>query len=275
MPDLTTENVTFTNSPSTWTNGNVVATAKVTVGEYKLQTSKDNKTWTTTNNQTFTSNGTIYARLIDSTNQTGGVATGNVTNIDKTKPIVTSATTTTNSIKITATDEASGIIGYTVTTSNTTPNSFTSCTNTKTLNVTVENKKQNATYYIWVKDEAGNISVSKQTQTGTVPTPAVTFAYNPSDWTRGNVITTVNTTTSGYTLETSLNNSSWSATNQQTRSDNGPVYARLKDSTGQVGGVATGNVTNIDKTVPSIARAEIKNISSSGYDVYVYIIIGI
>ena len=255
VPDLTTENVTFTNSPSTWTNGNVVATAKVTVGEYKLQTSKDNKTWTTTNNQTFTSNGTIYARLIDSTNQTGGVVTGNVTKIDKTKPIVTSATTTTNSIKITATDEASGIIGYTVTTNNTIPSSFTSCANTKTLNVTVGNKKQNATYYIWVKDEAGNISVSKQTQTGTVPTPTVTFTYNPNTWTNGNVTATASTTASGYTIETSTDNKAWTATNKQTRSNNGAVYVRLKDSTGQVGGVATGNVTNIDKNAPSATIA--------------------
>ena len=254
VPDLTTANVKFTYNPSTWTNKDVVATAKATVGGYTLQTSKDNKTWTTTNNQTFTANGTIYARLIDSTNQTGGVATGNVTNIDKTKPIVTSATTTTNSIKITATDEASGIVGYTVTTNNTTPSSFTSCTNTKTLNVTVENKTQNTTYYVWVKDQAGNISLSKTIKTQKVPdltTANVTFTYNPNTWTNGNVTATASPTTTGYTIETSTDNSSWSVTNQQTRSSNGPVYVRLKDSTGQVGGVATGNVTKIDKNVPS------------------------
>ena len=254
VPDLTTANVKFTYNPSTWTNKDVVATAKATVGGYTLQTSKDNKTWTTTNNQTFTANGTIYARLIDSTNQTGGVATGNVTNIDKTKPIVTSATTTTNSIKITATDEASGIVGYTVTTNNTTPSSFTGCTNTKTLNVTVGNKTQNTTYYVWVKDQAGNISVAKTAKTQKVPdltTANVSFTYSPSGWTNGNVTATASTTASGYTIETSTDNKAWTATNKQTRSNNGAVYVRLKDSTGQVGGVATGNVTNIDKTAPN------------------------
>ena len=33
---------------------------------------------------------------------------------------------------------------------------------------------------------------------------------------------------------------------------------------------ATGNVTNIDKTVPTYSSVEVKNVNSKGYDVYVY-----
>ena len=79
----------------------------------------------------------------------------------------------------------------------------------------------------------------------------IKFTYDPSEGTTQDVTATASTTITGYTIETSTDNKSWTATNKQTRSNNGAVYARLKDSTGQVGGVATGNVTNIDKNVPN------------------------
>ncbi len=66
---------------------------------------------------------------------------------------------------LTATDEGSGIIGYAVTTTATTPDqaSFTNCTSTKELKTTVDGKTQGATYYVWVKDQVGNISASQKT----------------------------------------------------------------------------------------------------------------
>ena len=126
-------------------------------------------------------NGKMYVALYDGTNY-GGSATGNVTNIDTTKPIVTETTATTNSIKITATDEASGIVGYAVTTSNTAPSasSFTSVTSTTSFSTTVTGKTQGTTYYVWVKDAAGNISESRSASTGNVPglaTGDITFKY--------------------------------------------------------------------------------------------------
>ena len=105
MPILTNANVIFKYNPSTWTNGNVTVTVSTTVIGYSIQTSQDNKTWSTTNQQIFSKNGTIYVRLINTNGQYSRTITGNVTNIDKTKPIITSVTATTNSIKLTATDE--------------------------------------------------------------------------------------------------------------------------------------------------------------------------
>ena len=74
----------------------------------KIQTSKDGKKYENADAQTFTENGTMYVVLTDGKNY-GGSAGGTVTNIDKTRPIITEATTTTNSISIKATDEESGI----------------------------------------------------------------------------------------------------------------------------------------------------------------------
>ena len=263
VTDLTAANIKFTYSPSGWTNKDVTATASTTVTGFTLQTSKDGSNWSSTATQTYSSNGKIYARLWDGTNY-GGSATGNFTNIDKTKPIVTGATATTNSIKITATDEASGIVGYAVTTANTAPSSFTSVTSTKSLNVTPSGYKQGTTYYVWVKDQAGNVSESKSTATGSVTgltTSNTTFSYNPSGWTNGSVTATVSTTVTGYTLQTSKDGKTWNSTNTQTFTANGTVYARLWDGT-NYGGSATGNFTNIDKTAPTVSTA-LKSTSTS------------
>lgn len=61
-------------------------------------------------------------------------------------------------IAITATDDNSGIVGYAVTTNNSKPSSFTSVNNTKSLSVTETGLLVNRTYYIWAKDDAGNIN---------------------------------------------------------------------------------------------------------------------
>ena len=261
IPILTNANVKFTYDPSGWTNQNVTATVETTIEGYIIQTSKNGKDWTSTNKQVYSENGIVYVRLANENGQNNNQKnefSGNVTNIDKTKPIITSVTATTNSIKLTATDEASGIVGYTATTSNEVPTNFTKCTSTKTLNATIPNVKQNTTYYVWVKDQAGNVNVSKTIKTQKVPdltTANVKFTYNPSTWTNKDVVATAKATVGGYTIETSTDNKAWTAINKQTRSTNGPVYVRLKDSTGQVGGVATGNVTNIDKELPKATIA--------------------
>ena len=155
---------------STWTNKNVTVTAKINsnvdIGTFKIQTSNGGENWKDGISQLFTENGTMYVILTDGINY-GGAATVNVTNIDTTKPVVTEATATTNSIKIIATDEASGIVGYAITTNNTSPTdaSYIKIANTKTFETTVTGKTEGTTYYIWVKDQAGNISNAKQITT--------------------------------------------------------------------------------------------------------------
>ena len=249
----------FTSKPSTWTNTDVEVTVKanIDIKGYQLLTSQNpDKGWNKATSQIFKTNGIIYAVLSDGVNY-GVAASRTIQNIDKTKPVVTGATATTNKIAITATDEASGIIGYAVTTSNTTPSSFTDVASTKTLSVAPTGYRQGTTYYVWVKDAAGNVSASKSTATGKVTdlTAAnVKFTYRPSGWTNKDVTATASTTITGFTLQTSKDGSNWSSTATQTYSSNGKIYARLWDGT-NYGATATGNFTNIDKTKPVVTGA--------------------
>ena len=249
----------FTSKPSTWTNTDVEVTVKanIDIKGYQLLTSQNpDKGWNKATSQIFKTNGIIYAVLSDGVNY-GVAASRTIQNIDKTKPVVTGATATTNKIAITATDEASGSIGYAVTTSNTTPSSFTDVASTKTLSVAPTGYRQGTTYYVWVKDAAGNVSASKSTATGKVTdlTAAnVKFTYRPSGWTNKDVTATASTTITGFTLQTSKDGSNWSSTATQTYSSNGKIYARLWDGT-NFGATATGNFTNIDKTKPVVTGA--------------------
>ena len=106
---MTTANAKFTYSPNTWTNGDIVATVTTDVTGFTIQTSLDGQNWSNTASQTMSSNGPVYSRLWDGTNA-GGMLTGNVTKIDKTKPVLTQVTPTTNSIRIIATDEQLSLI---------------------------------------------------------------------------------------------------------------------------------------------------------------------
>ena len=264
--DLKEGDLEFTSEPSTWTNTNVKVTVKANIDTkgYQLLTSQNpDNGWSKATSQTFTSNGIIYAILSDGVNY-GASASRTIENIDKKKPIVTNVTTTSSTISIEAKDEDSGIVGYAVTTSNTEPKEFTSVANTKSFSTTLSGYAQGTTYYVWVKDEAGNISDVKSTATGKVAdltTANVKFTYSPSRWTNGDVTATASTTVSGFTLQTSKDGSNWSSTASQTYSSNGNIYARLWDGT-NYGATATGNFTNIDKTAPTVSTA-LKSTSTS------------
>ena len=85
-PDLTSSNTAFTQDPTGWTNESVKVIASTTISGYTLQTSQDGTSWSSTNIQTFTSNGTMYARLVNSSGTAGEYTTYDVTNIDITAP---------------------------------------------------------------------------------------------------------------------------------------------------------------------------------------------
>ena len=79
------------------------------------------------------------------------------------------------------------------------------------------------------------------------------FTYSPSGWTNGSVTATASTDVTGFTIQTSTDGKNWTSTASKTLTVNGPVYARLWDGT-NAGGMLTGNVTNIDKTAPTIGQ---------------------
>ena len=114
--DLKEGDLEFTSEPSIWTNTDVNVTVKENIDTkgYALQTSKNGTNWSSTTTQTYSSNGIIYARLWDGTNF-GGPATGNVKNIDKVAPTVSTALGPTSmsinsvSLSVGITDENSGL----------------------------------------------------------------------------------------------------------------------------------------------------------------------
>ena len=266
---LTDSNVKFTYNPSTPTKSSVAVTITTEITGYTLQYSTNGTTWTNyTTAITMTDNGAIYARLWDGTNG-GGYATGNVENIDRLAPnsFTPTATSTTNSITLkgsttdkakTATDGCSGIAKYYFSKDN--GSTWEPSAGQTGTSYTFTGLTQNKSYSLKMKavDKAGNETITSTLSKSTTGVPGLTesnttFTYNPSTPTNGNVAVTITTTAgSGYTLQYSTDGTTWKDyTTAISMTQNGAIYARVKDSTGQVGGTATGNVTNIDKLAPN------------------------
>ena len=107
-PDLQESNVNFILSPDSWTNQDVRVEIKSTIEGYSIQYSLDGTTWENYKEEiTVKENGTIYTRLINELEETGGSATKDITTIDKEQPneatIRLSSTTTDISKSVTAT----------------------------------------------------------------------------------------------------------------------------------------------------------------------------
>ncbi len=92
-PDLQESNVNFILSPDSWTNQDVRVEIKSTIEGYSIQYSLDGTTWENYKEAiTVKENGTIYARLINELEETGGSATKNINIIVKDiLPVITVA----------------------------------------------------------------------------------------------------------------------------------------------------------------------------------------
>ena len=285
-----------------WTKGPMTVTVKVDSNiskkGYTLQTAQgkitktereadenDEIEWQEAESQIFITNGVLYARLIDKRNgQTGEKYTKEIANIDKTGPTISKleATSTTNSITITAnaTDAESGIAKYRFSKDN--GLNWEPIEGTTNTSYTFNNLTQNKAYSLKIKvtDKVGNETISEAItkKTENVPDAVnkgndtikgnMTFTYTPNTATKGNVTVTITTDIQGYgiqyTKEDPTVESNWKEyTTGVVFESNGIIYARLKDSTGQAGGYATGNVTNIDKTEPNKATIELSSTSTN------------
>ena len=282
--------ITLTANPveTKWTNQNVIVT--VAYGANLTENRKLKSTGTAGTD--YKINGTASVEIktngkrvtAEATDIAGNkiVKTLDITKLDKEAPEVTNElkttgkTTSSIDLNIGVTDNISGISKiewyYKISNSST----YTKLTDTYALmngsnagtaamtGTKSITRLSTGTYNIYaiVYDVAGNSTRSPETgtvdvATREVPTAVgnVTFAYNPSDWTNGNVSVTMTKAVevNSYTLQYSLDNNTWvNYSSAVQKSENGRIYARLVDSAGNVGGVATGNVTNIDKTAPTI-----------------------
>lgn len=238
-------NVTLNADVTKWTNGNVKVTASATTipTGFRIETSTNGQNWITTNPITFEANGTMYARLTDGTS-VGDTASYKVGNIDKTPPTIGSATATTatgNTQKITASNIAdtggSGLYGYTVNQSTNTPTSWTASTEKSfSWNVSV-----NGTYYVWVKDVAGNTTYKSVSVSGIVD-KVTSATYSNASVLIGNTVTP-KLTYSGRAKSITYSSSN---TAIATVNSNGVVTGK---SAGSV--TITATITNYDGTTLS------------------------
>ncbi len=263
----------------TWTKGPVTVTVKVNsninMQGYTLQTAQSTGIertgeidWKETANQIFTTKGTIYARLIDKTNGSKGKEyTKAIDKIDTTVPTIDmeatqkSVTVTTNSITITAsaTDAESGIAKYSFSRDDGT--NWIPTEGQTEAQYTFQKLEQNKPYHLKIKviDKAGNETISEIITKATDPVPGnevnIGFTYSKTNWTNDNIGVTITNKTGNNTYKIEFKHGGQEVWEEYTRpinmEHNGYIYARLKDSTGQVGGYATGNVLNIDKLPPN------------------------
>ena len=183
-PTKDSANLVITYDPNVKVGGQTLTNAN----RFQYSIGENNwKTATSTQAVSVYSNSKVYARYFDGIN---GYKTVSITimNVDRVVPTITSATASTdwgatNSITITATDSGStgcatgniGIVGYGVNQSDTTEPTYTTCTATTSLNTTINNITANGTYYVWVKDKAGN-TANKVVIVSKVDTAAPTTA---------------------------------------------------------------------------------------------------
>ena len=279
--ELNNNNTTFSSSPSGWTNGNVIVNVKTTIQEYTLQTSKDGKNWNDSNEQTFSTNGIMYARLWNGSESVSELQY-EVKNIDKSTPKVSATAINTNSIKISASDSESGIIGYAVTTSSTKPENFTGVTNTKSFENSISKLAHNTTYYVWIKDKAGNTSQyslkTPELKAGSLKLSKATTQKSDASDVANNIGSYIGSTVTNYTPNGGDKNVGWKIfyagkSNAGDSSEADHIYLiaddciDIKNSAGEYNTPVSANGNQVDALVDApkcAALMTIKN-ESSGY----------
>ena len=230
-------------------------------GDYQASHRIDKGTWTRDNSAdkggnielTITKISQLEARLKGSNVISSKI---NIVNVDSQNPVITKVSMGSwsngkNNAVITARDDISGLNGLYISTSNTKPSEnasgwiefSSSAGETKNITRTLDL----GTYYIWVKDKAGNISSSntslKVTDT-TKPTCSISDSGTKgnNNWYRSNVNLKMTTSdkesgVTSYGMNTS-NSATYNGTTQMTLtydSKSATYYGFVKDRAGNVG----------------------------------------
>ena len=273
-----------------WNNGNIRLVLNSTdansgIANYQIKYSGSSNSWkdisTTTDAWYVERNETVYYRAVD---KAGNASEGSSIpiKIDRTAP---TAPTITNSsggnwtnqnvtITLSSTDSQSGVLKYQCKYSGTN-NQWADAKSTDTWSAA-----RNETIYYRAIDNAGNVSAVSSTAIKIDKTaPAAPTITNSSggNWTNQNVTITLSSTdsqsgVSKYQYKCSGTNNQWAdakSTDTWTADRNGTVYYRAIDNAGNIS-AESSTLIKIDKTAPTITSAEIKNVTPTGYDVYVY-----
>lgn len=231
-------------SPETFTNGNVSVTVSATdnteVASYRI----GNGNWQTSNILTVEENGTyaVYAR--DIYGNISDAYSVTVSNIDRTAPVISVSVPRTYSntgiaVTYTATDNnsAAGDIRYAVSKSSSL--SSESITGTETSYMATEN----GTYYVYAKDEAGNVAKKAFTITKIDrEAPVITIEPLDNTWTKDAVTISYSATdNSNDTIRYAVSKNADLNANQivgtltsYSVSENGIYYVYAKDLAGNI-----------------------------------------
>lgn len=264
--DATAPTVTsVTGNATSWTSSNVTLTvngAKDNSGgvgmhstPYSFSTTKGNYSWQASKSKTFSSNCTVYIYVRDAYNNIRLVSTQTISKIDKsapTAPTVTGNPTewTNSNITLTAasTDSDSGIAAYSF---STTEGVYAWQTGkTKTVSA-------NTTYYVYAKDNAGNISAAKAVHVNKIDktAPSVpTVSYDSEAWANTDVTLTASSTDSEsgiaqYSFSSKADEYEWQTEDYKIVSEVSKIYVSAKDNAGNISEPYEVKL-NIDKVSP-------------------------
>lgn len=269
-----------TGNATDWTNANVTLTvngAKDNDGgiglhttAYSFSTSKDTYSWQKENYKTFSSNCTVYVYVRDAWDNKRLVSTQTVNKIDKDAPSTPTVTGnpedwTTDKVTLTASssDSASGIKDY----------SFSTAQGVYSWQT--ENTKQfdeNATVYIYARDNAGNISAASEVVIDKIDNsfPTGTVDYNhSSEWVKSikikaDVLDELSgLSKNGYSFSLTEGEYIWQSEDSKIITENGTYFVYVKDNAGNISLIDTVKINNIDNTAPEIKEITINNDSKT------------
>lgn len=266
--DNTVPDITEITVPSDWSTSAEItikaADTQTGIATYALTKSSTVPAtgWQTDSSFTITANGTYYAWAKDGA---GNTASKQFTfsKIDTTGPNIStvsvpSSWNNTSAITITATDAASGVAEYTVTSTNTAPT--TGWQTEKTFEITT-----NGTWYAWAKDAVGNISAGYEFTVTKIDTtkPVVSAVTVPDAWATSSAVSinasdnASGVTTYAVSSTNSVPSTGWQAGNSFTLTSNGTYYAWAKDTAGNISAGYTFTVNRIDTTKPTVASVTV------------------
>ena len=259
---------------------------------YTLNTALNKNSWPKQTNNvyniTVTDNGTLMARVTDGVNEK--VVSYAITKVAKPNPVILKATvdltkekywagriTVTARTSTCTNSSSTKINGYCLTTSNKRPSKNDSCfNNTGSSNHYAHNNnsfgRDNGTYYAWVRDSAGEVSL-----TGVKVTvnwkgkPSCTidrkgsYVYGSSKWWTGNVTATLKPSGNGKTIRSQKisSNGTSSSTKITVKKEGKSTVSGTLSAGGK-----TGNCSYtawIDKTAPSCTISSYKSDVSNPY----------
>ena len=105
--------IVISGVPTSWTKNDAKLTATTTLTGHRLQMMGESGIWQTTSSQTFTKNGTLSVRVLDSSLTSVGTKSVTITKIDKTAPVISTYNATVSQKVITASMTATDNCGVT------------------------------------------------------------------------------------------------------------------------------------------------------------------